>query len=76
MTKRLNFGPYAKTGGLSFEDYVLNALNRIEKWSYDVNTRYDDAAAAVVLGDSLLMEDSSYLLRESDAGVSNTLGLE
>jgi hypothetical protein len=75
MTKRLNFGPYAKTGGLSFEEYVLNALNRIEKWSYDVNTRFDDAVVSV-LGDSLLMEDGDYLLRESDGGTNNTLGLE
>jgi hypothetical protein len=39
MPRRMNFGPFGK--GLPFQEYALNALNRIEKWSYDVITRFD-----------------------------------
>jgi hypothetical protein len=38
----MNFGPFGK--GLPFQEYALNALNRIEKWSYDVITRFDTQA--------------------------------
>jgi hypothetical protein len=42
MPKRLNTGPYGKgIKGLEFQDWALNAINRIEKWSYDVLTRFD-----------------------------------
>jgi hypothetical protein len=42
MPRRMNFGPFGK--GLPFQEYALNALNRIEKWSYDVITRFDTQA--------------------------------
>ena len=42
MSRRLNFGPYSKEAtGLPLDEYLLNALNRIEKWSYDAKTRFD-----------------------------------
>jgi hypothetical protein len=42
MPRRLNIGPFGKgIKGLDFQEYALNALNRIEKWSYDVLTRFD-----------------------------------
>jgi hypothetical protein len=68
MSRPLSFGPYGK--GLSFEEYVLNALNRIEEWSHDVTTRFDATDTAVTT--SLTDEDGNYLLKESGTG----LGLE
>jgi hypothetical protein len=71
MTKRLNFGPYRKNipGGMSFEEYVLNALNRIEKWSYDVTTRFDAEAGVT---NALLLETGDHLLTQA----GSTIGLE
>jgi hypothetical protein len=39
MTRRLSFGPSG--GGLPFQEWVHNAISRIEKWSHDVITRHD-----------------------------------
>lgn len=63
MGKRLNFGPYSKNAGLSFEEYVLNALNRIEKWSYDITAILD--ADTTATGTELLLEDGEILLTEA-----------
>jgi hypothetical protein len=67
VSRPLNFGPYSKFGGLSFEEYVLNALNRIERWTHDVATTDDLASTAVTT--SLITEDSDYLLKESGTGI-------
>jgi len=67
MGRRLNFGPFSKNVGLSFEEYVLNALNRIEDWSHDVAMTADTAAAAATT--SLTDESGNYLLKESGTGI-------
>ena len=73
MSRRLSFGAYSKdrAGGLAFEQYVLNALTRIEKWSHDVQTRYDAEAAAAA--SAILLETGDNLLREQ---TGNTISLE
>lgn len=67
--RRLNFGTYGKSG-LTFEEYVVNALTRIEQWSHDVRVTGDDTAAATT--NALLQEDGTYLLNQS----GSTIGLE
>jgi chaperonin cofactor prefoldin len=62
--KRLNFGPHSKATGLSFEEYVLNALNRIEQWSYEVNTVLEEAES-VATTNVLLLETGDALVKES-----------
>ena len=74
--KPLNFGPHLSgLHGLSFEEYVKNALNQIERWSYEVERVISegDAPAATTV-DELLLEDDFFLLRQGGAG--NTMGLE
>lgn len=69
--KRLNFGPYTVIGGLNFQEYVLNALSQIEKWSHEVNQVVGEAGTEATTS-SLTDESGDYLLKESGTG----LGLE
>lgn len=73
--KRLNFGPFVKGTGLDFEKYMLNALNQIERWSYEVNQVIGETGTSGAEDvDELLLETDDFLLRQS--GGSDTLGLE
>ncbi len=71
MTKRLNFGAHTPgSAGLSFEQYVLNALREIEKWSHDVNATFDTGSADPIDdSNSLLTEAGDFLLKESGTGI-------
>ena len=71
MTKRLNFGAHSPgASGLSFEQYVLNALRRIEEWSHDVNATFDAGSTDPIDdGNSILNEDGEFILKETGTGI-------
>jgi hypothetical protein len=79
MPRRMNFGPFGK--GLPFQEYTLNALNRIEKWSYDVVTRFDRAfhiisnpSSPLTIASGVITADRSYHVVDTEsAGASDDL---
>jgi hypothetical protein len=76
--RRLNFGPFSKQAGLSFEQYCLNAYNRIEKWSYDVVTRFDHAfhiisnpSSPLTIASGVITADRSYHVVDTEAAAAS-----
>ena len=79
MGRRLNFGPYSKEAtGLPLDEYLLNALNRIEKWSYDVVTRFDDdfhvianPPASVTIASGVISAPRSYMIVDTESAAAS-----
>jgi hypothetical protein len=74
--KRLNFGPQNIQSGLTFEAWVRNALNQIERWSHEVDKVIDETntTSGDSTADELLLETGDFLLRQG--GANQTMGLE
>jgi hypothetical protein len=78
MPRRQNFGPFSKAAGLSLEQYTLNAFNRIEKWSYDVVTRFDYAfhiisnpSSPLTIAGGIITADRSYHVVDTESAAAS-----